>query len=60
MNEPFSHDPIYVETGLPGYTESYHSGNPRAEPASYGSSSMFFLLLAAGAAALAYRRTRGK
>ena len=46
-----------LDSGLPGYTEIYHSGNQNA---SYVSSSALFLLVAAGVAGLAYRRYRKK
>lgn len=60
MNEPFSHDPVYVDIGLPGYSESYQTGNTRDAAGTFGTSSILLLLLAAGATGLAYRRFRSK
>ena len=54
MTEPFSGDNLYLDVGLPGYTEIYNTGNPGSS-GSWGSYSLFFLLLAAGAAGLAYK-----
>ena len=56
MNEPFAHDPMYLDSGLPGYTETY--GDVGNNSSMFGSSSIMLLLIAAGAAGLAYRRSR--
>lgn len=56
MNEPFSHDQLYLDVGLPGYTETYGNVNPMNNNASMlNSTNVFFVLLAAGAAAAAYK-----
>ena len=57
MNEPFSHDDLYLEVGLPGYTETYGGGSNND---SYlCSTNIFILLAAAGVGAYAaYRRNQ--
>ena len=52
MNEPFSHEQLYLDAGLPGYSEVYHSDND-GSLLSYNN--IFFVLLAVGMAGLAYK-----
>ena len=57
MNEPFSHDQLYLDVGLPGYTESYEVPN---QGSYLPSANIFMLLIATGVAGYAYRRHQQK
>lgn len=60
MNEPFSNDQLYLDVGLPGYTERYNAPHQASMLPGLPSSNVFMLLIAAGVTGYAYRRYQQK